>query len=216
MLSFFKTQPKQFKYCNPIEFKKKNKMILNNILEIIKNIHCKKIIYFSSAAVYKNNSNSIRIDENFPVKPSNIYSKFKIYAEKKIKKTFINKKSQIIILRLFNIFNDRGNILIDTFKKQIKSKKKVIINGDGNQKRDFLHTNDISDLIKKIEKKRIKKFEIFNLCSGKPTSINQILKKINISSDKIIYDKTKKTYYNLVGNPKNLKKKFNWKPRIKF
>ena len=71
-------------------------MILNNILEIIKNIHCKKIIYFSSAAVYKNNSNSILIDENFPAKPSNIYSKFKIYAEKK-KKTFINKKCKIII-----------------------------------------------------------------------------------------------------------------------
>ena len=117
---------------------------------------------------------------------------------------------------MFNIFNNKGNILIKSFKDQIKIKNKIIINGDGNQQRDFLHTKDISSLIKKIEKKRINKFEIFNLCSGKATSINQILKKINIPSNKIIYDKTKKTYYNLVGSPEKLKKRFNWIPRIKF
>ena len=216
ILSFFKSQPKDFNFCNPSEFRRKNKMILNNSLKIIKKINCKKIIYFSSAAVYKNNFHSTKINENFPVKPLNIYSKFKFLAEKIIKKTFKNKDYQIIILRLFNIFNDKGNILINSFKKQTRLKKKIVINGDGNQTRDFIHTNDISDLIKKIEKKKINKFEIFNLCSGNSTSINQILKKINISQDKIVYDKTKKTYHNLVGNPKNLKKRFNWRPKIKF
>ena len=128
-------------------------MILNNSLKIIKKINCEKIIYFSSAKpVYKNNLKSKKITENYKIKPLNIYSKFKIYAEKKIKKAFLNNR-QIIILRLFNIFNNKGNILIKSFKDQIKIKNKIIINGDGNQQRDFLHTKDISSLIKKIEKK---------------------------------------------------------------
>ena len=51
ILSFFKSQPKDFNFCDKTEFNRKNKMILNNSLKIIK-INCEKIIYFSSAKEY--------------------------------------------------------------------------------------------------------------------------------------------------------------------
>ena len=117
-------------------------------------MNIKKIIYFSSAAVYSNNLDEKKIKETFFKKPSNIYGKFKIYAEKQIISFGMKNKKNAINLRLFNYFNSTGNVLISNLKKQLRNKV-VNINGNGNQKRDFLHINDISKVIEKIIYKNI-------------------------------------------------------------
>jgi len=84
----------------------KNKNILKNCLEICKINSCKTIIYFSSAAVYSQNNTKKKITEKFTISESNIYSRFKIYAESRIHSYAKENKKKAIILRLFNIFNN--------------------------------------------------------------------------------------------------------------
>ena len=66
----------------------------------------------------------------------------------------MKNKKNAINLRLFNYFNSTGNVLISNLRKQLRNKV-VNINGNGNQKRDFLHINDISKVIEKIIYKNI-------------------------------------------------------------
>ena len=216
ILAFYKSQPNQFNSANWLEFKKKNEIILNNSLKISKFLNVKKIIYFSSAAVYANNFRNSMINENFLKKPSNIYGKFKLNAEKKIIK--FGKKNNIttVNLRLFNYFNRKGeNILISNFKKQIK-KKAIFINSDGNQERDFLHVFDIFNALELIIKNKIKSGN-YNLCSGNATTINKIVDQISKRKNiKKIYNPVNKTNYRLVGNNLKLKKAIKWKVTNNF
>ena len=83
--------------------------------------------------------------------------------------------------------------------------------GDGKQTRDFIHVYDLVNAFLKTIKSRIVN-EIFNLGSGKKTSINDIAK---------IFGGKKKFIPKRPGEPKNsladiskIKKKINWKPKI--
>ena len=217
ILAFYKSQPNQFNSANRFDFKKKNENILNNSLKISKFLNVKKIIYFSSAAVYSNNYRNSKINENFSKTPSNIYGKFKLNAEKKI--INFGKKNNIttVNLRLFNYFNHKGeNILISNFKKQLKKKKSIFINSDGNQVRDFLHIFDIFSALELIIKNKIKSGN-YNLCSGSSTTINKIVDEINKRKNvKKIYNPVNKTNYKLVGNNLKLKKAIKWKVTKNF
>jgi len=216
LLSFYKSQPPQFNTEKPEKFIHKNKNILKNCLEICKINNCKTIIYFSSAAVYSQNNTKKKITEKFTISESNIYSKFKIYAESRIHSYAKENKKKAIVLRLFNIFNNSGNSLTEQLKKSYELNKKIKIIGNGKQKRDFLHTSDISDLLTKIVKKKEKKSLTLNLCSGHKIEINQILTKLKIPKSKIDYDNKNNTNFFLVGNRKKISQLFNWKPKYHF
>ena len=215
LLAFYKSQPSQFNKTDKKKFLTKNKAILKNSLKICKILNIKKIIYFSSAAVYSNNLDEKKIKETFLKKPSNIYGKFKIYAEKQIISFGMKNKKNAINLRLFNYFNSTGNVLISNLRKQLRNKV-VNINGNGNQKRDFLHINDISKVIEKIIYKNINSGN-YNLCSGNSIKMNTILNQLNLKNKKIInYNSKIRTNYNLVGNNFKLKKQIKWRINNNF
>lgn len=206
ILSFYKTMPRDFNNENTIKFNSINYRILKNCLRICKNCEVKKIIYFSSAALYSENNKKIKIKENFKLNPKNKFAKFKLVAENQVLRFGENNNINSINLRLFNYFDNNGNDLINNFNKQMK-KKEIYINGDGNQSRDFLHVSDMSNFIDKLIKTKTKK-QTFNLCSGKATKIKKIINnlvRINNRKIKIIYNKKKDVNFYLVGDNSKLK-----------
>ena len=218
ILSFYKSQPVEFNKTNRKEFNRINNKILENSLTICRKNNIRKIIYLSSCTVYSENLHIKKISEKFKLRPNNIYGKFKLKAERKILDYGVKFNLNCINLRLFNYYTKRGNILIEHLKKQIK-KGKVFINGDGNQCRDFLHIDDISDALIKIINSKIRNTTC-NLCSGNPTKINKILYKLisitNKNLNNIEYTgKTKSSFY-LVGENKKLKKLIGWKIKNNF
>ena len=58
--------------------------------------------------------------------------------------------------------------------KTIIIKKPLTIVGDGKQKRDFLYVTDVADAFYKASKQ--KNQQIWNLGSGKPKSVNELVK----------------------------------------
>lgn len=100
--------------------------------------------------------------------------------------TLYNKvyKVPVAIARFFNVYGPRQlqdgayATVIGIFEKQYKEKSPLTITGDGNQRRDFTHVNDIVNGLIAMSMKDFNA-EIFNLGTGTNYSINEVAKLFN-------------------------------------
>ena len=114
------------------------------------------------------------------IKPSNIYSLSKVFAENLINYYVKNKELECIVLRVFNLFgiNQNKKFLIPMIIDQVINSKKIVIN-DISPSRDFLYIDDFitspnargkgygsAMLNWAIEKARDKKCEQIHLDTG--------------------------------------------------
>ena len=94
----------------------------------------------------------------------------------------------MIGLRYFNVYGI-GQVgsyagVITKFLENIKNEKSFIINGDGNQIRDFIHVKDIANANVIAMESEINS-GFFNIGTGIPTSINDLAKlMIKLSNHK--------------------------------
>ena len=149
-----------------------------NMLEFCKDKKIKKFIFLSSAAIFGDYRK--KISESTPTFPTTVYGFTKLMGEH-----FCRIYSEIfgikcIVLRAFNIYGPRQNeeyaAVISKFTSRIKKNKPPIIFGNGKQTRDFIYVSDVINAILKALIYNKQKFVIFNLGSGKTTSINQLAK----------------------------------------
>lgn len=166
--------PESFKKSQ--EYYDVNVLGTKNIFKIA-NKENTRIIFASSSSVY-GDIKKIPIKENFNKNPKNPYGQTKLDSEY-MAKEYIKNKSKIIGLRYFNVYGIGQNSsyagVITKFLENIKNKKPIIINGDGNQKRDFIHVKDIAKAnIVAMESKIEDGF--FNIGTGITTSINDLSK----------------------------------------
>ena len=211
--SFYNASTSAYRNTDENFFWKINDKILKNSINLCKIIGIKKIIYFSSAAVYGLNQKKIKIKEHKKTKPITVYGKFKLYAEKYIKKLSSNNNFNYVIFRLFHIYDDYGNNLINNILKSKKLKKKFTVNGDGTQCRDFLHVDELSSITHKILEKNVIN-ETVNISNAKPFSINSILKKFEVRAN-YNFSHFKEPYY-LVGSNRKIKKLIEYKNKVNF
>ena len=217
--------------------KNSSKYIINNIKKTKKFIdNCKKtnvenFIFLSSSNVYKDGPKIF--SENSVTKPKNLYGKTKLIIENYLKKK--NFKS-LIILRLFNVIGLSNNFFIFKFAKndyqrlifKLNNPKakfslnyKLINKKKSFPERDFIDIEDVVFIILKLANiVKIKKInQIFNIGSGKSTSIIKIyekfdklkkIKKKNIKFKKISSKELSVTKANI----NKIKKFLSWKPRF--
>ena len=145
-----------------------------NIFKIAKKYNI-KVVFASSSSIY-GDSKEIPIKENSPKNPINPYGETKLQDEILAEK-YSNEKVKIIGLRYFNIFGKGQTIsyagVITKFLKNIELKKSLIIYGNGDQIRDFIHVKDIAKANFTIMKSSIEK-GFFNIGTGESNSINEI------------------------------------------
>lgn len=131
----------------------------------------KRIIIFSSAAVYG--------------KPLTPYGTSKVFAEA-IADSY-KDQIEIVVLRPFNIYGKGQNpaygYAVHNFYRGIKNKGKIEIYGDGKQTRDFIY---IDDVIKTVEKTLTSKVPArpVDLGMGKEIEILDLAKHIGKIADK--------------------------------
>ena len=98
-------------------------------------------------------------------------------------------------------------------------KDKTFDCSSGEQFRDFLDVSDVTVAIVKILKKKGITGKIYNLGSGKPIKIKDVINKICdlTGSGKPLFGKIKlrkDEIYNLYPDIKKITKEINWKPKI--
>lgn len=104
-----------------------------------------KIVYASSSSIY-GNPVKIPIEEDDPKNPINPYAQTKLDDENLAIK-YAQMGVRVIGLRYFNVFGERQSRayagVIKKFVKKVRNNEPPIINGDGQQTRDFVYVGDV-------------------------------------------------------------------------
>ncbi len=166
-----------------------------NILQAASTYRIKKIIYYSSAAVY-GEPVYLPIDEKHPKNPLSPYGLSKLTGEKYAE--FYSKfyGLNIVIIRPFNVYGPKQDPrnpytgVISTFLDKALRGESIPIYGDGSQSRDFIYVDDLVDLSIKILSKNTPQFIALNGACGERTTIKSLaerIKELTGSNSKIIF-----------------------------
>lgn len=142
-----------------------------------------KFIYFSSSSVY-GDCQYLPIDEKHPLNPVSPYGLSKLTGEKYC--LLFDKIYDVpaVCIRPFNIYGDREDpgspyaSIIARFVDAVRNSKPLTIYGDGKQMRDLVHVKDGVSFIEILLERKETRREVYNLGSGKPTTILEIAKLI--------------------------------------
>lgn len=166
---------------------------LNKVLEIIKNYkHIKRFVYTSTSSIYGNNE---KITEDSVKKFMNIYSTTK-YAGECISELYYNTENvPLTVIRYTNVYgrNQRpeskySGVIIKFIESALKGED-IIITGDGNQSRDFIHVEDVARLTIDLSEMDNTIGKSINIGSGNSCTISyvaNIVKELCDSDSKII------------------------------
>ena len=195
--------------------KEEKKNILKNSKEmdrVIKLCRDKKLfLIFPSTACFKYRRKR-RISSSINV--INYYT----YSKKECEKKILLSGLRYCVLRIFNVFGgDTKNRYYISFIINQFFKKKTLNIKFRNNYRDYIHINDLCNLIYKVMTKN--KTGIYEAGSGQSTSIQKLvflIKDIYLNSKTINFikpDKSPKKSYSS-SKIKQTKQIFNWKPKI--
>jgi len=179
-------------------------------------------VYASSPEVYGNPTYT-PIDVDHPLYPRSIYAATKLAAEKHCYAIHQWHNYPITIIRNFNTFGENQNIwgytaVIPQFILQALKDEDITIHNKGEQTRDFLYVKDaVKAYVQVIENKEKCSGEIFNIGTGKQTSIIELANKIKTltnSKSKIIFKEGRSTdLLKLCADISAIKNKINWEPK---
>jgi UDP-glucose 4-epimerase len=201
---------------NPKKYLDSNVVGTENVASTCIKYRVKKIIYSASSSCYG-------IPKNYPTSESeNIKPKYPYALTKNLGEQVLMHYAQIYdlnvtSLRLFNVYGTRSRTsgtygaMFGVFLAQKLKKKPLTVVGNGKQKRDFTYISDVIEAFYKAI--RVKKnFQIFNVGSGKPISVNEVVKLLGCKSIKI--PKRPGEPDITFANINKIKKELHWKPKI--
>ena len=168
----------QYSIENPTDNNNLNSII--NILEASRLSDVKRVIFSSSSALY-GEPEYVPIDESHPVNPLSPYALHKLVGEQYCKLYSNIYDLDTVCLRYFNVYGNRMNNegayknVISVFIEQTKNKEALNIVNDGEQKRDYVHVNDIveANILAATHLEKLKG-TIFNVGTSTAHSVNEI------------------------------------------
>jgi nucleoside-diphosphate-sugar epimerase len=160
--------------------------------------------------------------ENFKCEPKSVYGRAKFLSTQYLLNLYKKNKFPVTIVRLYQIFGPYQDLnrFIPVVINSCKDNKDFPCS-HGRQYRDFLYIDDLIDAIFLILRNPKATGEIFNVGSGKPLKIRNIIKKI------LSYYKSGKPQFGAIKLRKEEQMKIypdifkvqitlNWKPKINF
>lgn len=183
-------------------------------VDLIKNIirygsTVKKIIYTSTMLLYADSDKPHK--ENSKIKAITDYEKNKLNEEKLLCKFANSSNLKLCIARLGNVYGDSKNKgLIQKMFNSIMSDDVFTLNGDGEQKRDYVYVTDVASLLNKLASyKQNNSIEIYNICTNSGFTIKEIrnlLEKISNKKLKVRYNPPIEEKKYLLGNNEKIMK----------
>lgn len=167
---------------NPTETHEINATGTLNLLQAAAANNVEKIIFASSTAVY-GDAQKLPITEDAPLKPLSPYAASKVAGEAYCSAYANCYNLNTVSLRFFNVYgkgnenNPYSGVITKFIQKALKNEA-VTIEGNGEQTRDFIHVSDTTEAICLALEHKTAKTGIFNVCTGVPTSINQLAKAL--------------------------------------
>ena len=148
------------------------------------------------------------------------YSTYKYLGEEICKMYKLTYGMDIEIARFYNVYGPYEVIdgdwaaVIGIWRRQVRDGKKITIVGDGEQRRDFTHVNDICDALWRIGMKNFKHTDAWELGTGMNYSINDVylMFKERFGIDSINIPDQKGNYRETLRENDDSLERLKWKP----
>lgn len=207
---------------NPKKYFDNNVMGFFNILEVCKELKI-NLIYASSSSVYGEEK---PMKETKELKPIQFYAVTKKINEEMAKVYSKLYKLKTIGLRFFTVYGSYGrpDMSYYKFSKKLFQKKTIEIYNNFKHSRDFTHVADVTKFIYgcylKINKKKEIINNIYNVGSGKKTTLKQLVYLLEKNFNKKFKIKTLKKQTgdieNTLANISKARKELNYNPEISY
>ena len=203
---------------NPIQAVQKNCVGTTVMLQCAREVGVKRFVYSSTSSGYGNNPYP-----NVETQPDdclNPYSASKIAGEKFCKMYTDLYGLETVVLRYFNVFGhrspQRGQYapVIGIFQRQRDAGEPLTTVGDGSQRRDFVHVEDVAraNYLASLMPLRGHEGEVFNVGTGSAYSIKEIADAI--SDDQVYIDKRSGEMETTFADITKIGEVIGWKPEI--
>ena len=157
-----------------------------SVIEACRKSGVSRIIFASTSAVYENTEVPLEagFDESDDINPRLFYSLSKKMAEEICLSYIQNYGMDIIILRFFNVFGPKQDIhrksppLINYIVREFKKGRTPVLHSDGNQSRDYVHSEDVAEIIERCLKIQNPGERIFNVSSNTSVSVREVVSAI--------------------------------------
>ena len=170
----------RYSIINPKDYVQTNILGFFNILELCRIKKIKNFFYASSSSVY-GDKKIYPVSEKSEIIPKNIYS-FSKKSNEDIADIYWKQYSMKSIgLRFFTVYGEWGrpDMLMMKYMIAKKNNQKFFLNNNGKHFRDFTYIFDVVEILKRLLSVKVKKNEVYNICSNKPINVNRILNKLN-------------------------------------
>ncbi len=137
-----------------------------------------KFVYASSMAVYADSPSPVPIAEDYDLSPISPYGIAKLASESYVLQVGKQFLFDTVALRYFNTYGAGQTFtpyvgVITIFIRRLLSGQSPIIFGDGEQRRDFVHVEDVASATVAAAEQNVSG-TVINVGTGTSTSVNQI------------------------------------------
>ncbi|MDX2194866.1 MAG: SDR family NAD(P)-dependent oxidoreductase [Cytophagales bacterium] len=172
-------------FKNPTEYININVNGTISLLEAMKEADVNKLVFASTSSVYGIENPTPYIEDMVPGTPGNPYAASKQATENIIQMYHHLFDLSAVVLRIFSVYGprQRPDSGMFQFVKSNLKKQPVTVYSEGKQLRDYTHVNDIVQAISLsidylLRPGASPEHTVFNIASGKPASVNEILEII--------------------------------------
>lgn len=168
-----------------------------NLLQAARKINLKGFIFSSTGGAVYGEQETFPADETHPTLPECPYGLSKKSVELYLQYYARQYGFKCVALRYANVYGPRQNPKGETgvlavFVERLLQNKGLVVNGDGEQTRDFVYVSDVVSANLEIAQAIFKNtlntennFNIFNVGTGIETTVNQIVDSLKNAWEKI-------------------------------
>ena len=202
---------------NPINAVSVNDLGTATVLQCARENQVKKFMFSSTSAAYgRNDSPNVETQSPDPLNP---YSVTKLNGENLCRMYTELFGLPTVIFRYFNVYGPRQPVrgqyapVLGIFKRQKNAGEPLTIVGDGNQRRDFVHVEDVARanvMAALADPGQDAYGEVYNIGTGKNFSVNEIAEMF-MHEKTYIAPRPGEARVSLANNQK-MRNTFGWTP----
>jgi len=219
-------------FDNPLNDLVTNVVGTVNVLKMCLKNKVHRLMYASSMTVY-GHPDKIPVLETEPCKPISYYGITKYAAERYIHATAervdLDFDLRVTSFRMFNVYGERQSLenpyqgVVSIFISNILRREPIIIYGDGEQSRDFVHIQDVVNAWIAALDNEMAYGQVFNLGTGTRRSINELVDTVLTAFNLSRTNYTVKyaplrpgDQRHMVADIEKAKRLLKWHPQVEF
>ncbi|MCC6146058.1 MAG: NAD-dependent epimerase/dehydratase family protein [Anaerolineaceae bacterium] len=167
----------------PREYDKVNVGGTVALMEAMHDVGVRRVVFISSGAIYGDQSRQPVSEEAIP-QPRSPYAVSKLAAEYYVRTIGRLWGIETVCLRVFNAYGPGQALppvhppVIPNFLRQAAQEGTLVVHGDGNQTRDYVHLDDVLNAMSAASTAAGVNDRVINVGSGLETSVRELIRHV--------------------------------------